>query len=70
MVGDHQEATARRTDELAREVEEVMANRLDGGPLGVRGQLQALEPSLQMKSPLPNDQRGPIGMERLRGQLL
>ena len=44
LVGDHQEAAAGGMNDLASQVQEVMANRLDGGPVVTGGQHQPLEP--------------------------
>ena len=70
LVGEHQETAAGGMDDLARQVQQVMANRLDRRPMVAGGQHQALEPRHQIKGQLADEEVGPVGMEFLGGQLL
>jgi hypothetical protein len=70
LIGDHQETAAGGMNDLASQVQQVMANHLNGRPGITGGQHQSLKPRHQIKGQLAPKKIGLGGVELLRGQLL
>src|SRR4051812_7111842 len=69
-VRDDQEDPTCGMDELARQVEQVMANGFDRRSLIARRQHEAFEPGHQIKGQLSDEEVSPVGVELLRRELL
>ena len=68
-VRDDQEDATCGLDQLARQVQEAVAERLEGHPLITGGEHQPFAPRQQIERQLPNQERGPVGRELLGREL-
>ena len=70
LIRDHQEKLPSGIDNLARDIEQMMADGLGGGLMIIGWQNETLEPSQQIEGQLPDQQIRPVGMEATGGQFL
>ena len=70
LIRDHQEKLPRRMHNLARDIEQVIADGLGGGLMIVGWQNEVLEPGHQIEGQLSDEQIRPVGMEETGWQFL